>query len=52
MDGWNKLQFTSAGANQIKVENPSAFNLTFNKFYANGRDIEKREWFRQRLIEY
>ncbi|EDU5725385.1 long polar fimbrial chaperone LpfB, partial [Salmonella enterica subsp. enterica serovar Typhimurium var. 5-] len=24
-----------------KVENPSAFNLTFNKFYANGRDIEK-----------
>ncbi|ECT2540001.1 molecular chaperone LpfB, partial [Salmonella enterica subsp. enterica serovar Kentucky] len=41
MDGWNKLQFTSAGANQIKVENPSAFNLTFNKFYANGRDIEK-----------
>lgn len=41
MDGWSKLKFTSAGANQIKVENPSAFNLTFNKFYANGRNIEK-----------
>lgn len=41
MDGWSKLQFTRVGANQIKVENPSAFNLTFNKFYANGHDIEK-----------
>ncbi|EPF2242982.1 long polar fimbrial biogenesis chaperone LpfB [Citrobacter werkmanii] len=41
MDGWSKLQFTRVGANQIKVENHSAFNLTFNKFYANGHDIEK-----------
>ncbi|MBA3176163.1 molecular chaperone LpfB [Salmonella enterica] len=41
MDGWSKLQFSRVGSNQIKVENPSAFNLTLNKFYANSRDIEK-----------
>ncbi|EPB4366618.1 long polar fimbrial biogenesis chaperone LpfB [Enterobacter hormaechei] len=41
MDGWSKLQFTRVGNNQIKVENPSSFNLTFNKLYANGQNIEK-----------
>ena len=41
MDGWSKLQFSRIGTNQIKVDNPSAFNLTFNKFYINGRNLEK-----------
>lgn len=41
MDGWNQLRFSQAGGNQIKVDNPSAFNLTFNKFSANGHDVEK-----------
>ncbi len=41
MEGWSKLQFSRTGPNQIKVDNPSAFNLTFNKFYINGRNLEK-----------
>lgn len=41
MDGWGKLTFTHAGNSQLKVENPSAFNLTFNKFYVNGHLLEK-----------
>ncbi|MGL4683535.1 MAG: long polar fimbrial biogenesis chaperone LpfB [Hafnia alvei] len=41
MDGWSQLRFSRAGNGQLKVENPSAFNLTFNDLYANGTEIKK-----------
>ena len=41
MDAWSQLRFSQAGKDQLKVENPSAFNLTFNDLYANGVEIKK-----------
>lgn len=35
-----ELRFTRTG-NQIRVDNPSVFNITFNQFFVNGREIEK-----------
>lgn len=41
MDAWGQLRFSKVGNGQLKVENPSVFNLTFNELYANGAEIEK-----------
>ncbi|NYP02542.1 fimbria/pilus periplasmic chaperone, partial [Escherichia coli] len=35
-----EFRFTRTG-NQIRVDNPSVFNITFNQFFVNGREIEK-----------
>ncbi|MWL34187.1 fimbrial chaperone [Escherichia coli] len=36
----NELRFTRSG-NQIRVDNPTVFNITFNQFFANDKEIEK-----------
>lgn len=41
MDAWSQLRFSKAENGQLKVENPSVFNLTFNDLYANGTEIKK-----------
>ena len=35
-----EMRFTRNG-NQIKVDNPSVYNLTFNQLFVNGHEIEK-----------
>lgn len=34
------LRFSQSG-NQIRVDNPSVYNITFNQFYANSHEIDK-----------
>ncbi|TGB90766.1 long polar fimbrial biogenesis chaperone LpfB [Escherichia sp. E2748] len=36
----HELHFTRSG-NQIRVDNPTVFNITFNQFFVNEREIEK-----------
>ncbi|MDA6574310.1 hypothetical protein P2O56_22240, partial [Escherichia coli] len=36
----NELRFTRNG-NQLRVDNPTVFNITFNQFFANDKEIEK-----------
>ncbi|EOZ6530011.1 fimbria/pilus periplasmic chaperone, partial [Escherichia coli] len=36
----NELRFTRNG-NQLRVDNPTVFNITFNQIFANDKEIEK-----------